>query len=77
MSEPSSLPDRRSVLAVGAFSLLSTNVIAATQGNATQKEPKMTAAGDAIRPFHFEAPQEALADLKNASRRHAGRTRKQ
>jgi len=64
MSEPSSLPDRRSVLAAGAFSLLSTNVIAATQGNATQKEPKMTATGDAIRPFHFEAPQEALTDLK-------------
>src|SRR5258708_2640733 len=68
MSESSSFPDRRTMLAAsafaGAFSLLPTNLIAASTGSATHKEHKMTATGDAIRSFHFEAPQEALVDLK-------------
>jgi len=68
MSESSSSPDRRAVLATsasaGALGLLPKNLIAAASGSATHKEHKMAATGDAIRPFHFEAPQDALVDLK-------------
>ena len=68
MTEPSSFPDRRTLLAASAFasafSLLPTKLIAATSGGSTHKEYKMTATAATVRPFHFEAPQDALVDLR-------------
>ena len=68
MSDPSSRPDRRTMLAAsacaGAFSLVPTDLIAAATGGTTPKEHKMAATNAAIRPFHFEASKDELTDLK-------------
>src|SRR5579862_6945625 len=68
MSDPSSRPDRRTILAAsafaGAFSLVPTDLIAAAAGGTTPKEHRMAATNAAIRPFHFEASKDELADLK-------------
>jgi pimeloyl-ACP methyl ester carboxylesterase len=68
MSDPSSRPDRRTMLAAtasaGAFSLVPTDLIAAATGGTTPKEHKMAATNAAIRPFHFEASKDELIDLK-------------
>ena len=66
MSDPSSLPDRRTILAAsvfaGAAGLLPADLLAAATASATHKEHNMTATE--IRPFHIHFPDEALADLK-------------
>ncbi len=65
-SSPS--PDRRTVLAAsaaaGAVSLLGLTEANAAPTHAARKEPKMAATNAAIRPFHFEASKDDLADLK-------------
>ena len=63
-----SSPNRRTLLAgsaaAGAVSLLGLQEAEAAQRNPTHKEHKMAATNPAIRPFHFEASKEELADLK-------------
>src|SRR5215475_8320037 len=65
MADPTSLPDRRTLLAAsaaaGVVGLLPLDAFAA--GNTTQKEPSMTAV-QGVKPFHVKFPQEALVYLK-------------
>ena len=65
MAEHSSSPDRRTVLAASAAaSAVSLLGLHEAGANPTRKEPKMAATNAAIRPFHFEASKDELADLK-------------
>src|SRR5262249_30708863 len=67
MSTPRT-PTRRDILATtataGAMGLLGIQPAQAAESGAIHKEQKMTATDGAVRPFHFHASDEALADLK-------------